>query len=83
MAKGLRERRHVRDPCHVAARSEKVAGEQKHPRARSTSFSALRQDTAIVATCRADENEQETGAYLLACLNLRCLSCKEGKKSVR
>ena len=49
------ERRHVRDPCHVAARSEKVAGEQKHPRARSTSFSALKLDTGIVATRRADE----------------------------
>ena len=55
MAKGLRERRHVRDPCHVAARSEKGAGEQKHPRARSTLFSALRQDTGIVGTRRADE----------------------------
>ena len=55
MAKGLRERRQVRDPCHVAARSQKVVGEQKHPRARSRSFSALRQDTGIVAARRADE----------------------------
>ena len=55
MAKGLRERRHVRDPCHDAARSEKVAGEQKHPRAHSTSFSAWRQDTGIGAARRADE----------------------------
>ena len=77
--------RHVRDPCHVAARSEKVAVEQKHPRARSTSFSALRQDTARILSQRAarTKNERGTCAYLLACLNLRCLSCKEAKKSVR
>ena len=36
-----RERRHIRDSCHVAARSEKVAREQKRTKFRMNRRSVL------------------------------------------